>query len=345
MKIDIVTVYDSLNYGSFFQAFASAKELEQYGVVRFLDIKHQSIIAQTIERVFKDCVRIRFNSAILELKKLINFQKAHSYFHTIQSANIEKDDYVFFGSDEIWNISRKKMKRSKEFFGVGIESKHKFSLAPSINMTTLSQLQDNSYIQEALSKFSAISVRDEYTKECIDTLIDGSSILVSDPTMMFPKEFYMQYQKDVNYKDYILLYTYGTMLTDKNIFQIKSFSKENNLKIVSIGKWYDFCDICLSPSPYEFLSFVNNAKYIFTDTFHGTVFSIIYEKEFVSFALNNTKVFELLDELELNDRVVSETNLKSIVNSSINYSKVTSMVSNYGNKTKKYLRDIFIEEC
>jgi hypothetical protein len=338
LNIHIITVYDSLNYGSYFQALASMTELSKYGNVDFVNIKHQNILNQTLERIIKDSVRLRFNSAVLEKKKYHVFKKAHQIFKVVDKKNISQDDYLVFGSDEIWNISREKIRRSKEFFGVGFSNKNKIALAPSVNNTTFEQLYESSYIKDELMKFSHISARDRYTKKNIDRLAETNCSLVADPTMMFTKDFYKSYQKKIKNEKYIVLYTYGSMLNKKVIEKIRDFAESEKCRIISLGKWFGFCDECIAASPGEFLGYIDDAEYVFTDTFHGTVFSILYEKQFVSFSSGNVKVEETLNILNLKERICgSEQSIKEVIDKKIDYYEVSRNVREFGNKTRVFL--------
>ena len=344
MNIHIITVYDSMNYGSYFQGLALTKELEKYGSVDFVDIHHQNIYIQTIIRVSKDAIRLRKTSALLEVQRLIKFVKAQRLFKIIKYDNVGKDDILIFGSDEIWNISRKKIRKSKEFFGYGFANSNKFSLATSINNTTYKELCTYDYVKQELLKFRAISVRDGYTKRCIDRLLNQSSILVADPTLMFTKKFYDQYKEAIKDEKYIVVYTYGKMLNNHTVEKIKKFANGHGLKTIAIGNWYKFCDKSLVPTPGQFLSYISKADYIFTDTFHGTLFSIIYEKQFVSFPCGNTKVEETLDLLNLKERIcVDNTRVEDIIKKNIDYKVISKNAYNFGEKTREFIREILDE--
>lgn len=339
--LHIVTVYDSLNYGSFFQAHALQWELEKYGEVTFVDIHHQSTFKQTLKSCAKKFLKGKFQSMSLDYRNYKKFSEAKKTFSLTDISKIGsgKDDYFFFGSDEIWNISREKIKKSKEFFGYGFPEKNRISVAPSINRATIEQFKDNGYIEEELLKFKAISVRDMHTKEVIEQVVKKECSLVADPTLMHPKATYSKYQAKKKADNYIMLYTYGMMLNSELKKKIRSFADEKGLKIISVGRWFDFCDENVDALPSEFLSYVDNASYIFTDTFHGLMFSLIYEKQFLVFPCNNIKVEESLKILELQERLCMNGNISESLNNTIDYSLVTPRVKAFGNKTKEFLKN------
>lgn len=344
--IHIVTVYDSLNYGSFFQAYALQKELSKYESTDYLDIHHQSIRKETLNYAIKKIIKLKFKDANLAVKKYLIFKNEQKRFVTTNINDIKNDnlDLFVFGSDEIWNISRDKIKKSKEFFGAGIKSKRKFSYAPSINTTTLEQIQKNEYIKDELNEFIEISVRDTYSKNIISKFLNRDIKVVCDPTLLLQKEDFKNIQVNMKKNNYILLYTYGKMLNNDVIRKIKMFARENGLKIISIGKYFSFCDECIAASPKEFLGYIDNAKYVFTDTFHGTIFSIIYEKNFLVFPCGNIKVEEILKQFDLLNRMISydkNYELEYIVNNKINYLSVNKIKEKMRNNSKEYIKDLY----
>ena len=132
------------------------------------------------------------------------------------------------------------------------------------------------------------------------------------------------YQNQVIDKKYVLIYLtqYPIKLTSHIINEIKEFSVINNCKIFSIGFYNKFADKnYLGISPFEWLDFFANSKYIITNTFHGTVFSILYSKKFITYKTEqiNNKVLPLLESLNLTNRLTdfnlfSSEKLKSNIN-------------------------------
>ena len=345
--IHIVTVYDSLNYGSFFQAYALQKILGNYDNTDFLNIYHQSIGKETTKNVIKKIIKLQFKEAILSIKKYKTFKKSQKKFKltSIRKLNSNSSDIFVFGSDEIWNINRQKIRKSKEFFGAGIHSERKFSYAPSINTTSINQIENNKYIKEELNKFLAISVRDSYSKKVISNVMNKEVSVVCDPTILVDKAEFTNIQSDIKDNKYILLYTYGKMLNENVINKIKKFSQERGLKIISIGKHFSFCDKSIVVTPEEFLGYIDNAEYVFTDNLHGTMFYIIYEKEFIVFPCGNTKVEEALNLFKLSERLVNNKkvscNLDNIASQKIDYTMVNTIKNQIRIESNKYVNNSY----
>ena len=103
--------------------------------------------------------------------------------------------------------------------------------------------------------------------------------------------------------EYLLIYSYG--LTDKQIKVVKNYAKEKKLKIVVSGHNADWADYNPACSPKEWLSLFKYSNFVFTTTFHGSVFSIIFEKNFLLLG-NNVKAVSLLDEFDLTDHICND---------------------------------------
>lgn len=337
----IITVYDSLNYGSYFQAFAAKVYLQRFGNVDFINIHHQNIWGQTIFICAKKMLKGDFANVSFEYQKYKKMRQAQKCFKVVDiRSNLSEEDYYIFGSDEIWNVSRRKISRSKEFFGYGLPEKRRIALAPSVNTSSFEQLSSKAYIRNELKKFLAISVRDKHTKQIIDELLGDSCDLVSDPTLLIDQPVYELEEMDIpNYdSDFIVLYAYGMSLDNNTIDKIKDFAKRERLLIISVGRAFKFADFNIPASPGEFLSYVRNAKYFFTETFHGLMFSLIYKKEFMILDCGNTKVTDTLVYLGLAKRLLSEElEIDRILYEELDYQIIDKKLNEYADLTRKYL--------
>ena len=156
-----------------------------------------------------------------------------------------------------------------------------------------------------------------------------------DPTLLlgnFSKE-----EEKIETKGYILVYTYG--FTDKQIKLIKGFAKTKELRIVAAGVYYyKWCDENLPVSPFQFLTLVKNADYVITDTYHGTIFSTIYKKQFVVFTGRKIKVEQILRQLDLDNRIIDEDkDIDAIIDKEIDYLKVDSILAEKRRQSSEYL--------
>ena len=161
-----------------------------------------------------------------------------------------------------------------------------------------------------------------------------------DPVLMYGFEDEMTKWDTGKWKNekYILVYAYDSTMNDKEtINQIKKISRKENLKIISCGYYHKWCDASIPASPKEFLEMFMHAKYIITDTFHGTVFSLICHKNFVSIIRKNGfKVKYLLDAAHLSHRI-AENNIESIIEETLDFKYFDEWVEKERAKSKDYV--------
>jgi hypothetical protein len=346
LKIAIVTVYNSLNYGSFWQAFAMREVLRvRKADVSFVQTNARKPFRQTIQSLLGHIRTLHFERAWFQVLKYFSFRRGVKDFSICRYANrslIDQDVFVF-GSDEIWNISRKDFSNFPIFFGVGIPEAYLVSYAVSINSTTLEQITANEVFKKALERFDHLSVRDAYTLETLKAVTDKMISLVMDPTLLLGKNWYDHLEEKCPDKDYILIYSYGHNMEQDKIDGILTFAREKNMKLVSVGFYLKWCDNNIPASPFLFLSYIKNASFIITDTFHGTVFSIIYEKEFVTYAGSKRKIQELLNQFDLLSRNGDGcAALGEIFSGHIDYDRVNILIDTFRNDSFKYIDDWII---
>ncbi|MFW6016630.1 MAG: polysaccharide pyruvyl transferase family protein [bacterium] len=345
MKVCIITLYNSLNHGAYLQAYALSKVLEKYNFeVSFLKTGARRPI-YNLKDIIKKILKVKFKGAYFDLRKLISWNKYAKVFQVCNINNeelLEKDIFLF-GSDEIWNISRKEIKNYPVLFGVGIPDKKFVAYAPSINTTSLEQIKNNIQFVNSIKKFNHLSVRDTHSKNILQNFTSKEIKIVLDPTFLISKETYFNLEEEVKERDYILVYTYENEMTDEQIYTIKKYARSVKLKLISVGFRNKWCDKSVLASPFSFLSYMRNARYVVTTTFHGTVFSIIYNKQFASYAGNKIKVNDILKRLNLEYRNVSgKTDLKNVLEKNIDYENINNVLEDYINDSYNYI-DEFID--
>lgn len=218
-------------------------------------------------------------------------------------------DAAYIGSDMVFDISQGD---NPYMYGIDVPSDYIFSYAASFGYTTYEKLRKSIYYDEivaALSKFKAIGYRDINTKKiCEKAQVKVPMCENIDPVLLYGFEKEIDEWDSKIWKDekYILIYAYDSTMNDKTtINKIKQISKNEKLKIVSCGYYHKWCDVCVPASPKEFLEMFKYATYVITDTFHGTVFSLILHKNFASIIRNNGfKVRYLLESVKLDERIV-----------------------------------------
>lgn len=308
MRIGIIThYYKSTNYGGNLQAYALCTYLKRKGChVEQICYKPKSVL-KTNYNIYEKCIRI-----IKELySKWVNrrdlliclmlYQRKRAIFqfniaiphsskvYTPSTIAQCKNDYDVFitGSDQIWHpntICNAYLLNFVEQNGIRI------SYAASLAVRTLLPKQIE-LLKNALPRYEKISVREKSAVnllgECTNKKIDW----VVDPTLLLTKgEWDNLCGKRIIMGNYVFCYFLGEDINERKL--AKKFAQKSNLKIVTIpylNNHYRKCDnnfgdICLSKvSPNIFLNLIKYADYIFTDSFHGTIFSGIFNRHFVVF--------------------------------------------------------------
>ena len=236
------------------------------------------------------------------------------------------------GSDQVWSFT---WYRKEYFLDFVPLNKYKMSYAASFGISTFNEDQKE-IIKMNLRNFRAISVREA---DVVDELKELTGIDVKntiDPTLLLSKEDWdVICSKRIVEREYVFAYFLGDNIKARKIAQ--SFTKKLNLELVFIphaNYGINTNDIFMNgikiygASPYDFISLIKYAKYVFTDSFHASVFSIIFNKNFFVYnrskkKLMNNRIVGLLDLFDLKGRfcnsVKSENLHYALENPNIDY--------------------------
>ena len=129
------------------------------------------------------------------------------------------------------------------------------------------------------------------------------------------------------------------MNDEAEIKKIKNFARKNKLKVVSAGYYHKWCDKCVDASPVDLLGYFKYAKYVVTDTFHGSVMSLITNANFAAkIRGNKNKLYDLLERFDLSGQVVEDFGiLEKIFADEIDYKKVNDLMDNFRKSSLEYL--------
>ncbi len=315
MRINIVSMQRVVNQGSFLQAFGLRKMIEFTGAETcFSDIKpgiNNSRCAEHFRGEFiggirKYYAKFKLHNKIVQQCEIL--RAAQETDLQLSRPEFDSPDITFIGSDEMFNcLAPSPWGISKQLFGDVEGCLRTVTYAVSCGHTRYQNIPQEyrEYIGNAMGKFASISVRDTSTMEFVsefgkDAVYNLDPVLIYD----FAKEIR---QKDIGCK-YLLIYSYSGRIHDiADIKAIKRFAKKNGLKTVAAGEMQYWCDINLVVHPFEILSIFKNAEYVLTDTFHGAVLSIKYEKNFACLirSSNKNKLEDLLERLNRTDRQIT----------------------------------------
>lgn len=363
MKIGIIThYYKSINYGGNLQAYALLEyikklnlDAEQISYVRKSNsLKHY--VWKTIRTlknyrnfVIWSNLKKRRNSI---LKFNLGMIKHSELFtdKTIKNANSKYDVFIT-GSDQVWHPSAVCPAYLLDFADKG---KAKISYAASLAVDNIPEEKIGMY-KNSLKDFNAISVREKNAVDIINNLTEALVECTLDPTLLLSRKDWDKVSEEKNIPEkYIFTYFLGDSENHRNI--AKEYAEKNNLRIVTLpyltGNFREsdkkFGDYRLfDVSPGQFISLVKNAECIFTDSFHATVFSIIYNKEFFVFERSfktsmGSRLNTLTDMFDVKDRFLNTKDMCVIdyveLVKPIDYSKEFEKFNEVKRKSEEFLK-------
>ena len=309
MKIGIITINDLNNYGNRLQNYAVSKVLTNMGIenesIKNLQIKKslKSKVKQTIKKFLRKKQQQR-EECFKQFDKNIEYS-----LKTIDNNNFFniQDDYDFFivGSDQVWNPTFNRL--SNVDLLTFAKDEQKIAFSASFGIEKLDELNKKK-VKEYLKNFKAISVREYKGKEIIEEVLDrrDTEVLV-DPTMLLTTDEWdkvAKKPKQLKCDKYILNYFLGE-LSEERKKEINRIAKENNCEVINI---LDEQSPFYQTGPSEFLYLEKNAFLICTDSFHSSVFAILYDRPFIVFdredkeAKMSSRIETLINKFNLKNR-------------------------------------------
>lgn len=364
-KAGILSMQRIYNYGSFLQAYGLKKILEELGCdVEFVDYHPGKCLVDLKQ---KNGLLRKFSKGLevlriqAPLKAKLNFikykknfgEKYHGYLGIDSQYNYNPElDILVIGSDEVFNCvqDNPNVGYTAELFGVGSQAETVISYAASFGNTTIERLKQykvEKEVSEWLNSFNTISVRDNNSYEIVKELTGKAPELHLDPVLMYDymkKCPVMSMQADDS--DYLVLYGYTGRFSKEECRKIREYAIEKKLKILCIGGIQHCCDKFVDCSPFEVFSYFKNAYAVITDTFHGTIISIITQQRFATFVRssgygNAEKVSDLLKRLNLEEQIVFNVEkLGKIVEKKIDYLSVNYIIENERKRAYQYLNNM-----
>ena len=280
------------------------------------ELNHEVYIINTIK--LKYLINVMISRKLLySLKKGFLFLSA---WKNIKTSSIHRHyDAIVIGSDIVWGNTQSPF--FDKFFGVKLHTNKKIAYAPSCGEISYEQLSSIQQLgMKSINKFSA---RDKKTAELIKKVTNFDPIIVLDPTFLID---WSKYEIETEFNNFILIYSYKGNLKEM-IIKAKEIAQETGKKIISVPNNLPWCDTSIQASPFEFLGFIKNADYVITDTFHGTVFSLIYRKKFISFPKSHKLRF-LLDSFDIQHNKLF-----------MDYKKIDYQLKTKKNISRKYIQE------
>lgn len=356
-NIGIISFHRAINYGAVLQSYALSECIKKLGCnpiyIDHRNYRIEKVLDYNFSDVFKPRKMISFLiNSFIYIKKIKKFDRFISEHLNVDN-NLNLNDlisknklqkyYSFItGSDQVWNFKSSNFDKAYFLNFVDVSSK-KNSYAASFGFENL----PNEYIEEyqkLLIDFNHITVREKQGASIIKKILNRDAEIVLDPTLLLSKQDWMKISTSYkNKKDYILIYQ---LANSKRLVNCAiELSKILNCEVIYIGdsllKKYNVT-YARAVSPETFIGLFINAKYIFTNSFHGIAFSINFNKQFVAECLpnslnTNSRLDNILTTFDLKDRLLRDNNINQILNS-IDYDNVNNILKCERNKSIKLLK-------
>lgn len=355
MRIGIITHHDVHNHGAQLQMFALTQVFIKLGhTCEILDYnKNYDFFDQKLTAKYNISIKsipyylqylldkgIKKTVFNINKRKLLRKFRQHNRLTGPFYSSAKNLDCVFIGSDEVFSIEPG---LTTVFWGFGVPCNYIFSYAGCFGPTTIEFIKKHfaiQYIQAGINRLNEISVRDQNSKNIVEQLSDKNATLVCDPVLLYGFRKEIANCKKESSEKYLLVYSYDNNMNDRlEVEAIMSYATKKNLKIYSVGFYHPWADKNINVSPLEIFQYFKDAEKIVTDTFHGTILSIITRKEFVVYLRENKNKLEfLLKQYTLTNRILNDWNLLPIIfNDKIDYNSVDIILSGQRKCSLKFI--------
>ncbi len=357
MKAGIMTFHRALNYGAVLQTYALCSFVNEFDVecevvnyyseplestYKIFDFKKNNFVSAILKGLFKGAIIIKkrngFNKFIENNVKISS--KKYSFSQLKQLNNLY--DLFITGSDQVWSPSC--VGFDEAYFLTFADDGKKNSYAASIGCSVIPENKKAEY-KHRLEHYRNISVREEKAIDLLKQVgikLDMNQNI--DPTLLIDSNQYSKIAKKPKEQKYVLLFSVNMPVN--LIAYAKNLAEKKGLKVIYLNdkpimrvKGIEYKS---GVSPEEFIGYIKYADYVVTNSFHGTVFSVIFHKNFfVEFNTKNgrnVRAEELLKRLSIdNKEILGE---KAMADKSVDWNLVDQLINQERNKSKEYIEKV-----
>ena len=370
-KVGIITRHAIANYGSVLQTYATQKSFEKLGYdseiinyirkdeqgknIAYANLKsnrnkkwNKNIVTRTLyiamqapnyEYSYKCFQKFR--------KELLN--ETQMFYESIDELkqNLPNDDIYCTGSDQVWTSMGLYQYDETYFLKFVPEGIPCITYASSFGREEINTELDKN-LKELLKNYKKILVREDSAVKIIKEKGYKNVEQVLDPTLLLNKEEWNNVaSKKKKRKKYILIY----QLQKNKLFDnyAKKLAKKLNLQLIRISPstsgFLKSGKFVYMPNPKEFLNYFKEAELIITDSFHGTVFSLIFEKRFIDILppKTGTRIKSILHLTGLEDRILKEYSDFTLADKEINYIPVREILEKERKRSLAQLQEVLEE--
>lgn len=361
-RVGIMSMQRIRNYGSFLQAYGLRRLLESLGCeVRFVDYRPGRCLVEPERpsRLPRPAAKL---AEVLEgpgplMAKLAyaNYKRCYdSRTWPLLGLPDEPDyrtdglDMLVIGSDEVFNCvqANPNVGYSPDLFGATSKARRTVAYAASCGNTTVEKLRAQDVDGEVagwLQNLDAVSARDENTASVVRELAGVDPVRNLDPVLAW--DFFGEEDiPETPVKDrYMIAYAYSGRLTEEECAALRAYADDRGLKVVNVGGVQGCCDEFLDLGPFEVLAAFRGAECVLTDTFHGTILSVIAERPFATIVRtagygNAEKLTDLLSRLGVEDRAAcSSADFSGLLDATLDWVPVRARIDEGRASARVYL--------
>lgn len=360
MNTATVTWINFENNGTFLQAYALQQVIKKMG--------HNNVILD--DQYVQDLNKIKPNlnyylgRIIIWFKSVFHLvppsvsSMTHTFYEDFRNRYLtiyEDNDYTnkfdiyICGSDQIWSPYLPFV----GYYYLDFTSKKKIAYAPSVGKKIANE-DYKKKVTLCLNSFSHISTREQAGKELLSQLTNKPVKVVVDPTLLLRRHDWDLLVDTNIIQNYIFCY----FLTP-NIWYVNhaiELAKRNHLQLkifYTAPAFYKYESNVVFGGPKEFLTYIKYAKMVLTDSFHATIFSLVFQRDFITYKRfkdggekdQNARIYNLLTPLHLVDRFVGEEELQNVENrETINYESVQNIMEDMRIDSLNYLKTALSDE-
>lgn len=371
-RIAIVNRTNLKNYGSVLQVFALCEAVKELGytceivwergtiskhydfrIKKLVVIALRAVLHPSIWRKTMKVTRYVVNEKNSKKKdtcfdEFVGRYLQKAYYTSCELKKIARSDYYFkfvCGSDQVW-CSTSIYVDPLMYLRFAPQNK-RIAYAPSLGREYIPRF-NRRIMKRYISEIPTISIREDVGQMLIKELTGRDAPIVVDPTLLLTKERWDELEKPIDSSAPFLLCYFLSQPSKKTLAEIERIAISKKLKIVSLTETLSLLDdsICVSfpeCGPCEFISYIKNAELILTDSYHGMIFSIIYEKIFWSIERNDVSEYDqssrqlsLLRLIGLTERYLLNQDYISDLES-INYNSINERIESLRDISTHYL--------
>lgn len=361
MKVANITLHAINNYGSVFQTLATEKIFESLGCeVETIDYIRETAQLDSCWKILRyggPGWKIKMKQLILHFipkseskrKEVLDaFREKYLHLTAVKYrsdqdllGNVPQADIYCTGSDQTWNTEIQHGVPRAFFLAFAPEGKKRIAFSASFGISKLPE-RDKAEAKELLSKYSAISVREASGKKILDDLGFTDSVQVLDPTLVAnPEMWYSLASPRIKEQDYILVYQLNS--NDAFVKYVNEFVSRKGLHVVHVRlrkEPINNCTFMPDCCPEDLLSLFKYSSYVITDSFHATVFGLLFHCNFMVIYPSKfpTRLESILKLTGLQSRHVSDFSCFNYADTPIDYPKVDAILEIERQKSMDFLK-------